>query len=94
MPTLIKPLYTTRSEGARGKTRTKPAPRPFTVGTTRLEAWFERDRANVTLEDADGNVLLELWDDDARAAFKDGFLSHMHLHRDAVNYANHLHGFA
>lgn len=36
--------------------------------------WFERDRANISLETPRGRVIFDLWDDDVHQAIEDGFL--------------------
>jgi hypothetical protein len=57
---------------------------------TRLTTWFERDRAHVDLQDANGNTLIEWWDDDVRQAADDGFLKMgrgtQALHKSAYDY--------
>ena len=71
----------------------------FTTENTELHLWSERDRANVRLEDLEGNVLLDLWDDDVHQAVEDGFLitrgfvfgqciSPEPLHQSACDMAN------
>jgi hypothetical protein len=37
--------------------------------------WFERDRANVSLETPDGREVFSLWDEDVFEAIEDGFLT-------------------
>lgn len=40
-----------------------------------VNTWFERDRANVMLTEADtGREIFSLWDDDVEQAIQDGFL--------------------
>ena len=70
--------------------------------TTRLETWFERDRAHVALVDADTDeTIFELWDDAVFEAVEDGFLDHRAflmgklmrpaaLHSSMEDYARHL----
>jgi len=37
-------------------------------------AWFERDRANLTLTTDDGREVFCLWDDEVTEAIEDGYL--------------------
>lgn len=73
---------------------------------TRLETWFERDRANVRLIDQGAepeNELLDIWDDDVAQAIEDGFLdgkafvmgrlmNQDRLHRSAYEWWRSLQG--
>ena len=47
----------------------------YTTENTELHTWFERDRANVRLEDNNGDDALNLWDEEVYQALEDGFLS-------------------
>ena len=61
-----------------------------TFAQTRLETWFERDRANIRLVDESTNPendLIDLWDDDVDQAVEDGFLKlGRQLHRSAYDW--------
>lgn len=46
---------------------------PFVVHT-----WFERDRANIWVEDANGRNVAEWWDEDLMQMFEDGFFDDRH----------------
>jgi hypothetical protein len=63
---------------------------PVTRENTRIDTWFERDRAYVLLYDQNDNTLLEWWDDAVGQAIEDGFLDPKDYHGSAVEYANSL----
>lgn len=65
-----------------------------TFEQTRLETWFERDRANVRLvhEGEPDNDLLNLWDEDVLDAFEDGFFDRRNLHQSAYDWWRSLQG--
>ena len=47
----------------------------MTTERYRVEVWGERDRLGIWVTDeATGDVVFEVWDDDARQHFEDGFL--------------------
>ena len=47
----------------------------MTTERYRVEVWEERDRLGIWVTDeATGDVVFEVWDDDARQHFEDGFL--------------------
>lgn len=60
------------------------------LSQTRLDTWFERDRAHVHLTDLRGNTIIEWWDDEVHAAIEDGFLDPRDYHRSAFEYARDL----
>lgn len=65
----------------------------LTVHNTELEFWSERDRLHVGLRNHNDAYIFSAWDDDARALFDDGFLSHRGttgLHGSVVEYCNSL----
>lgn len=57
----------------------------------KVETWFERDRAMVSVmnEDTD-DILLEWWDEEVRELVEAGFLSPDDWERSAIEYAIHL----
>lgn len=59
------------------------------IDDTKLETWFERDRAHVALVDAatEQNTIVEWWDDDVNEAVEDGFLDTRNYHQSAYDYA-------
>lgn len=62
---------------------------------TRLETWFERDRASVILyNDKTDESILEFWDEEVEEAKEDGFLTfgkgQEALHQSCREYANSL----
>jgi hypothetical protein len=59
---------------------------------TKLLSWFERDRIHLNLVDkeTEQETIFELWDDDARQAFEDGFLDNRNLHFSLFEYAQDL----
>lgn len=62
----------------------------WTQQNTRLDTWFERDRAYVILYDLSDNVVLQWWDAAVAEAVEDGFLDPADYHGSAAEYANHL----
>lgn len=72
---------------------------PFSIENTKLEVWFERDRAYVGLENlANDKTILEFWDEAVWELFEDGFLksnailgkiqkNDPKLHRSLYDYA-------
>lgn len=60
-----------------------------TFEQTRLETWFERDRANVRLVDESTtpeNDLINVWDDEVKELVEDGFLDPRHWHKSAYDW--------
>lgn len=56
-----------------------------------ISTWFERDRANVRLDDAKtGRTILDIWDEDVSELVEDGFLDPRDWQGSAVEYARHL----
>ena len=50
--------------------------KPMTLMDTYLSVWQERDRLHIRLSrKSDDKTLVEWWDDEAREAIEDGFLS-------------------
>lgn len=64
--------------------------RQWTRSNTRVDTWFERDRAHVNLETMDGRTIVEWWDDAVAEAVEDGFLNPRDYHGSAVEYANYI----
>jgi len=53
-----------------------------------LHTWFERDRAHVSLRDAETNqTIIEWWDEEVCEAIEDGFLDMRDLEGSATAYA-------
>lgn len=69
------------------------AARPFlwirAMPQYRINTWFERDRAMVSLYDEDREVIT-FWDDDVRELIEDGFLDPKDWLGSAVEYVQHL----
>lgn len=66
-----------------------------TFEQTRIETWFERDRANVRLVDTTTtpeNDLIDLWDESVAEAVEDGLLDPKDWHRSAYDWWLHLQG--
>ena len=61
---------------------------PFEVST-----WFERDRANVRVDDAKGNTLFDWWDETVGELVEDGFLDGRDWKGSALDYAASLLGY-
>lgn len=60
---------------------------------TTIQTWFERDRAHVMLDTANGDAtLLEFWDTDVSELVEDGFLNPKDWHGSMVDYYNYLKG--
>jgi hypothetical protein len=58
---------------------------------TKIETWFERDRAYVALVDKKtGEYIVEWWDEDVHSLVEDGFLDPRDWHGSAYEYANYL----
>jgi len=59
-----------------------------------VETWFERDRSNVRIEEADSDyTLADWWDEDVQQLAEDGFLDFASVGRlrtSAVRYADYL----
>lgn len=55
----------------------------------RVDTWFERDRANVTVYKNDKEIA-EWWDDDVRELVEDGFLNPRDWEGSAIEYCKHL----
>lgn len=67
--------------------------RPPKVGydETRLETWFERDRAHIALEkERTGETILEFWDEDVVDIMDSGLVDPRDLHSSMYDYAVHL----
>ena len=54
---------------------------PFIVHT-----WFERDRANIWVEDANNKKVAEWWDEDVVQMFDDGFFDHRFVGESVLSY--------
>ncbi|MGH9716772.1 MAG: hypothetical protein ACRD4R_08590 [Candidatus Acidiferrales bacterium] len=67
-----------------------PLYRPQSIEETRLETWFERDRAYVALCTLDGTAIVSWWDEAVAEAIEDGSLEPRSLHESAYEYARHL----
>lgn len=59
-----------------------------TIDETRIETWFERDRANVRLvhEGDPDNDLIDIWDEEVHQAVEDGFLDPKDWYRSAYDW--------
>ena len=69
----------------------KPANKTvWTRQNTKLDTWFERDRAHVSLETLNGKTIIEWWDEAVEEAVQDGFLNPKDYHGSAVEYANYI----
>lgn len=67
------------------------ARKTFALEDTKLQTWFERDRAHVDLQDRETDrTLIEFWDEDVEQLLEDGFLDRKDLHGSLFNYAVHL----
>jgi len=66
------------------------ATQKWDINNTKMDTWFERDRAFVGLEDKRGNSIIEWWDDDVQDMQESGFLGRdkRKWHDDLVEYAN------
>jgi hypothetical protein len=65
----------------------------LTLDNTICSTWFERDRANVTIENKEDNqTLAEFWDETVSELVEDGFLDSRNFHKSAVEYLNYLWG--
>ena len=62
----------------------------WTRSNTRVDTWFERDRAHVDLQTLSGDTIIEWRDEEVEEAVQDGFLSPRDWHGSAVEYANHI----
>ena len=62
----------------------------WTKYNTKIETWFERDRAHVELRNLKGTTIIEWWDDAVQEAVTDGFLNPRDWHGSAVEYANSI----
>ena len=62
----------------------------WTRQNTKLDTWFERDRAHVSLETLNGKTIIEWWDEAVEEAVQDGFLNPKDYHGSAVEYANYI----
>jgi hypothetical protein len=67
------------------------APKGVRLNDTRVDTWFERDRANVALyavtPEDENALIVEWWDDDVQQAVTDGFLNPRNWHGSAFEYA-------
>jgi len=64
---------------------------PIDFEDTKLETWFERDRAHVDLQDAETEETIYEWRDEAVfEAMDDGFLDSKDLHQSAYDYAQSM----
>ena len=54
---------------------------PFIVHT-----WFERDRANIWVEDANGGKVAEWWDENVVQMFEDGFFDNRFIDESVLSY--------
>jgi len=61
--------------------------RPDSIEETKLETWFERDRAWVSLQTLADETIVEWWDSAVSEAIEDGFLDARHFHETAFAYA-------
>lgn len=61
---------------------------PFEVST-----WFERDRANVRVDDTKGHTVFDWWDETVGELIEDGFLVRRDIEGSALDYAAYLLGF-
>ena len=62
--------------------------RPLPIEKTRLDTWFERDRAHVALiDETTDQTIVEFWDEAVSEAIEDGFLTSRNLHGSAYDYA-------
>lgn len=64
---------------------------PHSLNNTRIQTWFERDRAYVGLyrqhEHRDETLLVEWWDEAVNEAIEDGFLCREpRIHESAFDY--------
>lgn len=60
----------------------------WNLNNTKLETWFERDRAHVELTTLSGETIVEWWDEAVHQAIEDGFLDPRDYHGSAIEYAN------
>lgn len=70
--------------------RRRPSPTVWTRQNTKINTWFERDRASVVLETLDGTTIIEWWDEAVEEAVQDGFLDPRDYHGSAIEYANYV----
>lgn len=61
--------------------------RPESLAETKLQTWFERDRAWVSLQTLADETIVEWWDSAVSEAIDDGFLDARHFHETAYAYA-------
>jgi len=61
---------------------------PFKVNT-----WFERDRANVRVDDIDGKTIFDVWDEEVGELIEDGFLKSRDIKQSALDHAAYLLGY-
>jgi hypothetical protein len=64
--------------------------KPQSIDETRIETWFERDRAYVSLRTLDDDIIIEWWDDAVSEMVADGFLNPKNYHASAFKYAKSL----
>jgi hypothetical protein len=64
--------------------------RPQSIDETKIETWFERDRAYVSLRTLDDDIIIEWWDDDVSEMVADGFLNPKNYHASAFKYAKSI----
>ncbi len=81
---------TNAPHAAASRRRVAPRPTTWTTQNTRINTWFERDRASVVLETLDGTTIIEWWDEAVEEAVQDGFLDSSDWHGSAVKYANNV----
>ena len=55
-----------------------------------VATWFERDRAHVSLQDANDRPILEFWDEAVQEAVDDGFIKPRDWAGSMIEYATHL----
>lgn len=62
----------------------------LSVSNTEFTEWFERDRANVRLDDkATGETLIDMWDEEVQSFVEDGFYDRRKgWHQSLVDYVN------
>jgi hypothetical protein len=67
----------------------KKKPLKISFEDTTLTTWFERDRANMNLNNTldNDNSILSLWDDDVLQAIEDGFLKNGGDHKGMYDLA-------
>jgi len=59
------------------------------MNNIRVETWFERDRANITVY-KDDEEIFSVWDENAAELVEDGFLNPRDWEGSAIEYCQYL----